>query len=332
MNGTMNDPARRANGYAETINKGIAAFHAFSDGFTDGILSRAESIETLKNALAGADAVIIGAGAGLSTAAGLTYSGRRFERYFFDFKAKFGITDMYSGGFFPFPDPETRWTWWARHIYFNRYIASPKPVYEDLLGLIKDKDHFVITTNVDHRFQRAGFDKSRLFYTQGDYGLFQRADGKGGVTYDNEEWVAAAMSAQGFVLDGNGEFTLPDDRESLKMRLPGELIPHTPDGRDVAMNLRADDKFVEDEGWRTASANYAEFLKNHDGARVLFLEIGVGSNTPVIIKLPFWAMTDENKNAFYACLNYSEAYCPKKIESRSVCIDGDVCEILPKLK
>ena len=255
-----------------------------------------DNIKKLKKALAECDAVVIGAGAGLSTSAGLTYSGERFDKYFFDFKEKFGIRDMYSGGFYPFSNEETQWGWWARHIYFNRYIDSPKPVYENLLSLVKDKDYFVLTTNVDHRFQRAGFDKKRLFYTQGDYGLFQSVDPKIAKTFDNEEWVTKAMAAQGFVRDEKGFFTVPEDKK-IKMTIPSDLIPRCPVyGGKVTMNLRSDDSFVEDDGWHEAAERYENFIRTRTG-KVLFLELGVGYNTPVIIKIPFWNMTAQNQDA-----------------------------------
>ena len=293
--------------------------------------SYSDNIQKLKQALDACDAIVIGAGAGLSTSAGLTYSGERFEKYFFDFKEKFGITDMYSGGFYPFPNEETRWAWWARHIYFNRYINSPKPVYENLLSLVKDKDYFVLTTNVDHRFQRAGFDKKRLFYTQGDYGLFQSVDPKIKKTFDNEEWVAKAMEAQGFVRDEPGFFTVPQDQQ-IKMTIPTALIPKCPvGGGKVTMNLRSDDSFVEDDGWHAAAERYSNFVRTRKG-KVLFLELGVGYNTPVIIKYPFWQMTAENPGATYACINCGEAFTLEEIEDRSICIDGDIGKVLGVLK
>ena len=318
------------NGYQETIEKGLNALRVFGR-VSHGVGAREEQLKKLKDELTNADAIVIGAGAGLSTSAGLTYSGERFDRYFFDFKQRFGITDIYSGGFYPFHDSETRWAWWARHIYFNRYIDPPKPVYRELLELVKDKNYFVITTNVDHQFQRAGFDKTRLFYTQGDYGLFQSVNRKMQKTYDNEEWVYSAMEAQGFVKNENGVFQVPDDR-NIKMQIPTELIPKCPDdSSDVVMNLRSDDSFVEDEGWHRASAAYADYLNNHENDRVLYLELGVGSNTPVIIKYPFWQMTLENDKATYACLNYSEAYCPEEIAVQSVCIEGDIGNTLDEI-
>ncbi len=317
----------KPDGYMESIRKGSAGLGRFRGGLIFAPEDRDAEIERLKEDIEMADAIIIGAGAGLSTSAGLTYSGERFEKYFPDFAARFGIEDMYSGGFYPFPDDETRWAWWARHIYYNRYIDPPQPVYKDLLSLVKDKEYFVITTNVDHQFQRAGFDKERLFYTQGDYGLFQTENGRNGRTYDNEEWVMKAMEAQGFSRDENGIFQPRYDR--LTMRLPKELIPKAPDGSGkVTTNLRADMSFVQDEGWYEASANYAHFLRDHERGHVLYLELGVGRNTPVIIKYPFWVMVYDNPRAVYACLNYSEAYAPKQIGDRSIIVKGDIGEAL----
>ncbi len=319
------------NGYLESISRGIRAVRSFNGGLSTGKLSREEAIARLETELKTADAVVIGAGAGLSTAAGFTYSGERFEKYFGDFAGKYGIRDMYSGGFYPFPEAEIRWAWWARHIYYNRYVPAPGSVYRDLLALVRGKDYFVITTNVDHQFQTAGFDKKRLFYTQGDYGLFQSVDPGIRRTYDNEEWVMSAMEAQGFEKDAGGIFR-PPENGTLLMRIPTELIPKCPDdGSDMTMNLRSDDSFVEDEGWKRASAAYSEFLRRHADLHTLYLEIGVGMNTPVICKYPFWQMTNDNPRAVYACLNSSEAYCPEQIEERSICIGGDCAEVIAGL-
>ena len=319
------------NGYIETIQKGLAGVRSFKNGASFGIGNQADQVKRLRAALDSADAIVIGAGAGLSTSAGLTYSGERFDRYFFDFAASFGIQDMYSGGFYPFPDDETRWAWWARHIYFNRYIDPPKGVYGQLLKLMEGRNYFVVTTNVDHQFQRAGFDKARLFYTQGDYGLFQSVNPAIRETFDNEAWTMRAMAAQGFVPDEKGVFRVPEDG-GISMCLPRELIPVCPkDGSNVMMNLRADDSFVEDAGWHRASAAYSDFLSAHSAGRVLYLELGVGANTPVIIKYPFWQMTAENPNATYACLNYKEAFCPKKIERQSICINSDIGALLDEI-
>ena len=320
-----------SDGYRESISKGIAAMQYFKGRVKYGTGDREEQLQRLKNEIRSCDAILIGDGAGLSTSAGLSYSGERFDKYFFDFTKAFGIKDIYSGGFYPFPKKEIFWAWWARHIYFNRYVDAPKPVYKDLLELVKDKDYFVITTNVDHQFQRAGFDKKRLFYTQGDYGLFQSTNPDCKFTFDNKEWVEKALKAQGFIQDESGVFIVPNDREII-MEIPTELIPKTPSGDDVTTNLRADDTFVEDEGWHNASSNYADFIRRHENLHILFLELGVGANTPVIIKYPFWQMTYDNKKAVYACLNYGESFCPEKINDRSICIDGDIGEILSQIK
>ena len=320
------------NGYLESIQKGLLAVRTYDLRVSRGIGTRNEQIARLRKELETADAVVVGAGAGLSTAAGFTYSGERFKKYFSDFEKAFGFHDMYTGGFVVMnAAPEVMWAYWARHIYFNRFFPAPKPVYQDLLSLLNDKDYFVITTNVDHQFQRAGFDKKRLFYTQGDYGLFQSVDPKVRETFDNEEWTMRAMEAQGFVLDENGIFHIPENG-TISMQLPTELIPSAPNGDPVTMNLRSDDTFVEDAGWRKASAAYSDFLRRHKNLHVLYLEIGVGANTPVIIKYPFWQMTRDNRQATYACLNYGEAYCPKEIEEQAICLDGDTAEVLDELK
>ncbi len=319
------------NGYLESIQKGLLAVRSYDLCVSRGIGTREEKLARLKKELETADAIVVGAGAGLSTAAGFTYAGDRFKRYFSDFEEAFGFHDMYTGGFVVMnAAPEVMWAYWARHIYFNRFFPAPKPVYQDLLSLLDGKDYFVITTNVDHQFQRAGFDKKRLFYTQGDYGLFQSIDPKVQKTFDNEEWTMLAMEAQGFVRDEDGVFQIPENG-AISMQLPTELIPTAPSGDPVTMNLRSDDTFVEDAGWRRASASYSDFLRRHENLHVLYLEIGVGANTPVIIKYPFWQMTRDNRQAFYACLNYGEAYCPREIEKQAICLDGDTAEVLEEM-
>ena len=271
-------------------------------------------IDRLKNEIQTADAIVIGAGAGLSTAAGFTYSGERFERFFSDFEAKYGFHDMYSGGFFPFETPEEMWAYWSRFIWCNRYMDIDNGTYKRLFELVKDKDYFVISTNVDHQFQKAGFDKEKLFYTQGDYGLFQCSEPCHDQTYDNEAMVKDMIEFQ-------------ED-----MKIPTELIPKCPKcGKPMTMNLRSDDKFVEDEGWHRAAERYEDFLQAHEGQHILFLELGVGYNTPVIIKYPFWKMTVQNPNAVYACLNFGEAYAPDEIKEQSVLINGDIHEVLNNL-
>ena len=270
-----------------------------------------DNIEKLKEKIRAADAVVIGAGAGLSTSAGFVYTGERFEKYFSDFAAKYGVKDMYSGGFYPFATQEEHWAYWSRYIYINRYMDAPKPLYDELLKLVKDKDYFVITTNVDHCFQKAGFDKKRLFYTQGDYGLFQCSEPCCQETFDNEGVIREMV------------------RRQENMKVPTELLPVCPHcGKPMTMNLRSDNKFVEDEGWHRAAERYEDFLRTRAGGRILFLELGVGYNTPIIIKYPFWQMTARNPNATYACINQGQAACPQEIEKQSICIDADVGGIL----
>ena len=273
-----------------------------------------EMLERLKKALDQADAVVIGAGAGLSTSAGFTYSGARFTQYFSDFAAKYGFSDMYTGGFFPYPTKEEFWAYWSRYIFVNRYMDAPKPVYENLLKLVQDKEYFVITTNVDHSFQKAGFDKKRLFYTQGDYGLFQCSEPCCQETWDNETVIREMVDRQ------------------KDMRVPTELIPVCPHcGKPLTMNLRSDDKFVEDEGWHAAAERYENFLRTREGQKILFLELGVGYNTPGIIKYPFWQMTYENPNALYVCINQGQALGPKEITERAIYVDRDINEAMDSL-
>ena len=270
-----------------------------------------EQIERLKDRLETADAIVIGAGAGLSTSAGFTYNGERFRKYFSDFEEKYGFHDMYAGGFYPYSTPEELWAFWSRNITVNRYMDAPKPVYQKLFEIVKDKDYFVLTTNVDHCFQKAGFDKKRLFYTQGDYGLFQCSEPCCNETFDNEEMVHQMME------------------QHKDMRISSALLPVCPHcGKPLSMNLRADDTFVEDEGWHRAAERYHDFLRTRENGKVLFLELGVGYNTPGIIKYPFWQMTAKNRQATYACINYGEAVCPEEIEAQSICIDGDIGKVL----
>ena len=273
--------------------------------------SCSEQIEQLKTALRDCDAVVVGAGAGLSTSAGFAYIGERFEKYFSDFAAKYGFRDMYSGGFYPFATPEEHWAYWSRYIYINRYMDAPKPIYDDLLKRVVEKDYFVITTNVDHCFQKARFDKKRLFYTQGDYGLFQCSEPCRQETFDNEAVVREMVARQ------------------ENMKIPSELLPACPYcGKPMTMNLRSDDAFMEDEGWHRAAERYADFLSTRKGQKILFLELGVGYNTPVIIKYPFWQMTAKNPNATYACINQGQAFIPEEIANRTIVVNDDIGKIL----
>ena len=286
-----------------------------------------DKIQILQQKIKEADAVVIGAGAGLSTAAGFTYSGERFDRYFSDFAEKYHFSDMYSGGFYNYDTLEEYWGYWSRYIYVNRYMDAPTDLYDRLFALVKDKDYFVLTTNVDHCFQKAGFDKSRLFYTQGDYGLFQCSKPCHRGTYDNEELVKKMVVSQGYHIEG-GKLTVPEGTQ-IRRTVPTELVPQCPKcGRPMSMNLRADNTFVQDAGWDAASKRYQKFMEDHRGQNVVFLELGVGYNTPGIIKYNFWQYAYNWRNAFYVCINKGDAYVPKEIENKAVGIDADLAEVI----
>lgn len=272
-------------------------------------------IERLKAQIARADAVLVGAGSGLSASAGLTYAGERFRAHFADFIERYGFADMYSAGFHAFDTPEEYWAYWSRHIYFNRYDQPVGRPYLDLLCLLQGKDYFVLTTNVDHQFQLAGFDKSRLFYMQGDYGLWQCSVPCHQRTYGNEATVRRMVASQ------------------REMRIPSELVPSCPHcGAPMAMNLHTDETFVRDEGWYAACGRYEDYLRRHVGGPILLLELGVGGNTPGIIKYPFWQMAAKNPDAVYACVNRGEAGCPSELATRSVCMDADIGAVLARVR
>lgn len=274
----------------------------------------AQALFRLHQAIEQSDAVLIGAGAGLSASAGFSYKGERFERYFKDFASKYGFHDMYVGGFFPYPTAEEYWAYWSRYIMVNRYMDAPKPVYQALLSLVQKKDYFVLTTNVDHCFQKAGFDKSRLFYTQGDYGLFQCSAPCCQKTCDNEEVIRRMAE------------------EQKDMRVPTSLIPLCPRcGKPMTMNLRSDDTFVQDDGWYQAAGQYRRFLLQHQKGRILYLELGVGYNTPGIIKYPFWKMALQNPEAVYACVNRGQAFVPGEFRQNALCLDDDIGSVLNNL-
>ena len=290
-------------------------------------------MKEIKSILQNADAILIGAGAGLSTSAGFTYSGTCFQKYFADFEKKYGFHDMYSGGFYPYKTLEENWAYWSRYIIINRYMNAPIPVYEELFELVKNKNYFVLTTNVDHCFQKAGFDKSRLFYTQGDYGLWQCSEPCHKKTYDNQLFVEKMVREQGFVIQEDGGLELPENGfEGIKMTVPSELVPRCPVcGKPMSMNLRADDTFVEDEGWNKAADHYEDFLNENKDGKIVYLELGVGGNTPGIIKYPFWKMTYANPKAVYVCINKGEAEVPGEIEKQSICVNNDIYEVLKSL-
>ena len=293
--------------------------------------SYSDKILQIKEKIMEADAVVIGAGAGFSTSAGFVYNGERFDKYFSDFRKKYGFSDMYAGGFYPYETLEEHWGYWSRYIYVNRYMNPPKPVYSDIFDLVKDKNYFVLTTNVDHCFQKAGFDKKRLFYTQGDYGLFQCSKPCHYETYDNEENIRNMVISQGFEIR-NGELIKPEGIV-LKMAVPSEFVPKCPKcGRPMSMNLRSDNTFVQDEGWDEAAKRYERFLKDNKHKRNVFLELGVGYNTPGIIKYPFWQYTCNRKDACYICINKGQADIPSEIKEKAICVDADISRVITDMK
>lgn len=276
--------------------------------------SLTDKIAQLRKALDDADAVLIGAGAGLSAAAGLIMTGPRFTENFADFIAKYGFTDLYNAGFHQFDSLEEKWAFWSRHFMLDRYGDIPNATYDVLKNLVADKDYFIITTNVDHCFQRTGFDKTRLFYTQGDFGLFQCSVPCCKKTYDNEA-IVRRMAA-----------------EQKNMRIPSALVPRCPVcGAPMTQNMRFDDTFVEDEGWRRAMNRYQEFIRQHRDTNLLLLELGVGGNTPGIIKFPFWQLTAQDPAFTYACVTLNDAVCPPSITDQSICINADINDVLQAL-
>lgn len=280
---------------------------------TDATTTPEEGACELVRSLAEADAVLIGAGAGLTASCGpeFAYSGERFDRLFGDFARRYHILDMYAGGFYPYGTPEEKWAFWGRNIWYNRYACPVGQTYLDLLELVGDMDYFVLTTNVDHQFQRAGFARDRLFYTQGDYGLFQCAAPCHEKTYDNREAVQAMVEQQ------------------RRQRVPSNLVPRCPvcDG-PMTPNLRIDDTFVQDAGWHAACDRYVAWRNAHATGRTLYLELGVGANTPAIIKYPFWRMVANNSEAAYVQINHGEAAAPAEIASRTTLVNADIAQTI----
>lgn len=283
------------------------------------------TINTITSLIDTADAIIVGAGSGLSTTAGFTYSGTRFDTYFNDFKAKYGINDMYSGGFFNFPTTEEKWAWWSRVIWLNRYQPVPKATYRQLINFLSNSNYFVLTTNVDHQFQLAGIDKARLFYTQGDYGLFQQNENK--KTLDNYQLIKNMILSQGFKIGVNKQLLFPKDH-SVAMKVAPELAKQA---QSYTLNLRVDDHFVEDTGWYQAAARFNQFMTNHQKGHVLFLELGVGMNTPGIIKYPFWNWTYNNPNAHLITVDKAHAFYPEIISNQSLAIQCDLAKFVDSL-
>lgn len=267
-----------------------------------------------RDALAACDLLLIGAGAGLSGAAGLTYDGQRFRENFSDFIEKYPLCDMYSSAFYPFSTEEERWAYWARHISVNRYDPPALPLYRNLRELAERKPHFVITTNVDHQFYKAGFTGERIFAVQGDYGLRQCAKGCHDILYDNEQLVKRLRAS------------------AVNCMVPTELVPLCPVcGGRMDVNLRKDERFVEDENWHMASERYVRFIRKLSGKRVVFLELGAGFNTPGIIRYPFEQMAYRCEASTLIRLNrdHPEGFAENK--KRTVGFAENMAEVLDGL-
>ena len=292
-----------------------------------------EKIEKAKHLIDNSDYIIIGAGSGLSTAGGFVYSGENFDRYFKDFGDKYGFKDMYSGGFYPYKTQEEKWAYWSRYIFVNRYKSEkPNKVYTALFNLVKNKDYFVITTNVDHQFQIAGFDKNRLFYTQGDYGLFQCSTPCHNKTYDNKDIVLKMLKSQNFITEKNGKMEITNS-SCWKMTIDNTLIPKCPIcGENMEMNLRSDDRFVQDEQWHRHAELYSKFINKANGKNVVLFEVGVGFNTPAIIRFPFENFVFNQNNFYLLRLNKDYAFCPKEIENKTILFDENIEKVLNDLK
>ena len=273
-------------------------------------MSYEEQIEQAADMVKEADAVLIGAGAGLSTAAGLNYGGKRFKNNFGEFIDKYGsmyMKDMYSAGFYPFPTEEAKWGYWSKHSYINRIEPEGLPLYKKVYEMIKDKEHFVLTTNVDHQFFKAGFADEDIFATQGDYGLIQCEKGCHNKTYNAINMFKQMNQAR---------------KECL---VPSYMVPKCPVcGGTMAMNLRCDQYFVEDEHWHEAAKRYGEFLEICTGKKIVLLELGVGFNTPTIIRFPFEKMMREYKEWTFVRLNIDEAVIPEGLGNRCIGINEDM--------
>ncbi|MGN1405895.1 MAG: Sir2 silent information regulator family NAD-dependent deacetylase [Erysipelotrichaceae bacterium] len=269
-----------------------------------------EAAQMIKNS----DCILIGAGAGLSAAAGLTYSGDRFNNNFKEFIEKYGkenMPDMYSAGFYPFKTQEAKWGYWSKHALMNRFYPEALKLYKDLFDLVKDKDYFVITTNVDHQFFKAGFEENRIFATQGDYGEIQCETGCHDKVYDAEKLFYEM------------------DSERKDCLTPSYLVPKCPVCHgNMAMHLRCDDYFVEDQKWHRAAQEYKNFLNKHHKSRILLLELGVGYNTPGIIRFPFDYLSETYDNFSLIRINMDDASVK---DINSIGIQMDINQAINKI-
>ena len=288
-----------------------------------------KDLEKLVSYISKSKAIIIGAGAGLSTSAGFYTSGERFQKYFFDFQKKYHLKDMYSGSFYPYSDKSEYWGFMSRNIYLNRFSPFPKKTFNILYEIFKDKNYFILTTNVDHLFQRAGFDKNRMYYMQGDMGLLQCKKPCHTKNYENEQLIRDMLIDQGFTFDEKGELIVG---QNIKTKISEKLIPKCPVcGGEMDFNLRIDNNFVQDEGWYEHQKLYSDFMDKYQNDDILYIELCVGYNTPSIIKYNFWSQVSSNKKARFVSINLEESEVPEKIRNRSLVIAGDADEIINKI-
>lgn len=276
-----------------------------------------EKIERAKNWIKNADAILIGAGAGLSTSAGLEYAGKRFENNFKDFIQKYHFTDMYTAGFYDFHTEEEKWAFWAKHMYVNDIGIGATKLYKDVLELMKNKKYFVITTNVDDQFYKAGVDKAKVFATQGSYRYIQCKEACHNQLYDATELVKEMVE------------------KTKDCKIPIELVPVCPVcpvcGEKMDVHVRVDANFVQDDDWYKQDEKYGEFLDNTKDKNVVLLELGVGFNTPGIIRIPFEQMTYQNANWKLIRINKNESSTFLDINDKSILIQGDIKEIVDLL-
>ncbi|WP_404900444.1 Sir2 silent information regulator family NAD-dependent deacetylase [Priestia filamentosa] len=271
-------------------------------------------IEKAKKEIEDTEFILIGGGAGLSAAAGITYGGKRFTDNFSAFIKKYGLTDMYSSGFYPYKTQEERWAYWAKHIYVNRFEPGPTILYKDLYQLVKDRTYFVITTNVDSQFEKSGFPVDKIFEVQGNYGYLQCAQGCHDKLYYNESLVREMI------------------KKTVDCQIPSELVPICPVcGGNMDPNLRINQYFVQDEKWYKQNKLYNEFLKQSEGKRNVYIELGVGFNTPGIIRYPFEQMTYHNEKATLIRLNKENSTGMKENADKTVTFNEDIKEVVSEI-
>ncbi len=275
-----------------------------------------EKIQMAREKLDQADAIVIGAGAGLSAAAGLDYSGPEFKKEFADYIDKYKFPDLYSSSFYDFPTEEERWARWARHIDYARFRPDAFPLYRELLELVKDRNYFVITTNVDVQFRKAGFDPEKIFEVQGDYGLMQCAVGCHPKVYSDKETVENIL------------------HHSHDLTVDSAYVPVCPVcGGNMDVHVRKNQFFVQDENWDKAAERYEKFMAHYaDKGSVVLLELGIGFNTPAIIRYPFEQITYRNPKATLIRLNSDYPHGPKETAARTISFTENMEKVISNLK